>query len=139
MLTISDLPLLNASLNGMAAILLAIGYVSIRRGHVQRHHRLMVAAFVTSALFLVSYLIYHAHAGSKVFPGQGPIRALYFLILATHIVLAAVILPLSITTLWRGWTAQIVRHRRIARWTLPIWIYVSITGVVIYLMLYKLY
>ncbi len=139
MVGISDLPLVNATLNGTAAILLGIGYALIRRGRVRPHHRLMVAAFVTSTLFLVSYLVYHAHAGSKPFPGHGLARAVYFFILITHIVLAVAIPPLSIVTLWRGWTGRYDSHRRVARWTLPLWIYVSITGVAIYLMLYALY
>lgn len=99
----------------------------------------MLAALVTSALFLVSYLVYHFNTGSRPFPGQGPIRIAYFTILITHVVLAATILPLALTTTARGLRAQYDRHVRIARWTLPVWIYVSVTGVVIYLMLYQMY
>jgi uncharacterized membrane protein YozB (DUF420 family) len=138
-MSISDLPAVNATLNAIAAVLLVIGYSLIRRGRIEQHRRVMLAAFTTSALFLTSYLVYHAHAGSRPFPGQGPVRTLYFAILVTHIVLAAAILPLALVTLSRGLRAQYDRHRRIARWTLPIWLYVSVTGVVVYLMLYRLY
>jgi uncharacterized membrane protein YozB (DUF420 family) len=137
-MTISDLPALNATLNATAAVLLVTGWRLIKRGRIAQHRACMLAAFCTSALFLVSYVIYHANAGSRPFGGQGPIRLVYFAILISHIVLAAAILPLSIVTLRRGWTAQYDRHVRIARWTLPIWLYVSVTGVVVYLMLYQL-
>ena len=136
---ISDLPAINATLNGLAAIFLTTGYVLIRRGHRELHKRCMLAALATSALFLVSYVIYHANAGSRPFPGQGVIRVVYFAILITHVILAAAILPLALMTAARGLTAQYDRHVRLARWTLPIWLYVSVTGVVIYLMLYRLY
>ena len=139
MLTISDLPLLNATLNGVAAILLVLGYAFIKRGHQRNHQRCMLAALGTSALFLVSYVTYHFNAGSKPFLGQGPIRLVYFAILVTHVVLAAAIVPLALVTATRGLRSQFDRHVRIARWTLPLWLYVSVTGVVIYLMLYKLY
>lgn len=136
---ISDLPAVNATLNGLAAIFLTTGYVLIRRGRRELHKRCMLAALTTSALFLVSYVIYHANIGSRPFPGQGVIRVVYFAILITHVVLAVVILPLALTTAARGLTAQYDRHVRLARWTLPLWLYVSVTGVVIYLMLYRLY
>ena len=136
---ISDLPAVNATLNGLAAIFLTTGYVLIRRGRRELHKRCMLAALTTSALFLVSYVIYHANTGSRPFPGQGVIRVVYFAILITHVVLAIVILPLALTTAARGLTAQYDRHVRLARWTLPLWLYVSVTGVVIYLMLYRLY
>ena len=136
---IADLPALNAVLNGTAAVLLVAGYLLIRRGRIAQHKRCMLAALATSAVFLVSYVIYHANTGSRPFPGQGAIRVVYFGILVSHVVLAALILPLALTTAARGLRAQYDRHVRIARWTLPIWIYVSITGVVIYLMLYQLY
>jgi putative membrane protein len=139
MLTISDLPGLNATLNGLAAIFLVSGYVLIRRGHRRQHQWCMLAALATSALFLVSYVIYHLNTGSKPFPGQGPIRLVYFAILITHVILAAVIVPLALITATRGLRAQFDRHVRIARWTFPLWLYVSVTGVVIYLMLYELY
>jgi len=137
-LTLSDLPALNAILNGIAATLLATGWVLIKRGRIAQHRACMLAAFGTSTLFLVSYVIYHANVGSRAFGGQGPIRVVYFAILISHVVLAATILPLSIVTLRRGLAAHYDRHVRIARWTLPIWLYVSVTGVVVYLMLYQL-
>lgn len=136
---IADLPALNAVLNGTAATFLAAGYVLIRRGRIESHKRCMLAALATSALFLISYVVYHANAGSRPFPGQGGVRFLYFGILITHVVLAAAILPLALVTAARGLAARYDRHVRIARWTLPIWLYVSITGVAIYLMLYLLY
>jgi uncharacterized membrane protein YozB (DUF420 family) len=138
-LTVGDLPALNAILNGTAAVFLITGYILIRRGKQRTHKRCMLAALVTSALFLVSYVIYHLNVGSRPFPGQGPIRVVYFAILITHVLLAATILPLALITTARGLRAQYDRHVRIARWTLPIWIYVSVTGVVIYLMLYQMY
>jgi uncharacterized membrane protein YozB (DUF420 family) len=137
-MTLSDLPTLNAILNGIAATLLATGWVLIKRGRIAQHRACMLAAFGTSALFLVSYVIYHANVGSRPFGGQGPIRVVYFTILISHVVLAAAILPLSIVTLRRGLAARYDQHVRIARWTLPIWLYVSVTGVVVYLMLYQL-
>jgi len=139
MLHVEDLPALNATLNGMAAVLLLCGYVMIRRGRIQVHRRFMLSAFGTSALFLISYVIYHANVGSRPFPGQGPVRTLYFAILITHVILAAAVLPLAIITLTHGLRARFDRHLRIARWTFPIWLYVSVTGVVVYVMLYQLY
>lgn len=136
---IADLPALNALLNGTAAIFLVTGYILIRRGQRVLHKRCMLAALTTSALFLISYVVYHANAGSRPFPGVGTIRIIYFVILITHVVLAAAILPLALITTARGLWNQYDRHVRIARWTLPIWLYVSVTGVVIYLMLYQLY
>ena len=138
-LTIADLPALNAVLNGTAAAFLTTGYVLIRRGQATLHRRCMLAALATSALFLVSYVVYHANAGSRPFPGQGPVRIVYFTILVTHVILAAAILPMALVTAARGLSARYDRHVRIARWTLPIWLYVSVTGVVIYLMLYQMY
>lgn len=136
---ISDLPALNATLNALSAIFLTTGYVLIRRGRRKLHERCMLAALTTSALFLVSYVVYHVNTGSRPFPGQGVVRVVYFAILITHVTLAVAILPLALTTAARGLTAQYDRHVRIARWTLPLWLYVSVTGVVIYLMLYRLY
>jgi uncharacterized membrane protein YozB (DUF420 family) len=136
---IADLPAINATLNGVAAILLIIGYTLIRRGRVVQHRTVMLTAFGTSILFLISYLVYHAHVGSKHFPGQGPVRFVYYAILVTHTVLAATVPVLALITLSRGLSARYDRHRAIARWTLPIWLYVSVTGVVVYLMLYQLY
>ena len=136
---IADLPALNATLNGIAAIFLVCGYVLIRRGERTLHKRCMLGALTASALFLISYVTYHYNAGSRPFPGQGAIRYVYFAILITHVVLAAAILPLALTTTARGLWSQFDRHVRIARWTLPIWLYVSVTGVVIYVMLYQMY
>lgn len=136
---ISDLPAVNATLNGTSACLLAAGYMFMKRRRIPAHRACMIAAFVTSCLFLISYLVYHAHVGSKPFPGQGPIRVVYFAILISHVLLAAVIVPLALVTLRRGLRMDVVRHRRVARWTWPIWMYVSVTGVVIYVMLYRMY
>ena len=136
---ISDLPALNATLNAIASVFLITGYVLIRRGHRLAHKRCMLGALVTSALFLTSYVIYHLNAGSRPFPGQGTARVVYFTILLTHVPLAAAILPLALTTTARGLWSQYDRHVRIARWTLPLWLYVSVTGVAIYLMLYQFY
>lgn len=139
MLTLTNLPLLNAVLNSISAVLLSGGYLAIRRQRIRLHKICMVSACVTSMLFLVSYLTYHYHMGSRPFPGQGAIRPVYFTILLSHTVLAAVIVPLVLLTLYRALTAQWSRHRYMARWTLPLWLYVSVTGVVIYLMLYQIY
>jgi uncharacterized membrane protein YozB (DUF420 family) len=136
---IADLPAINATLNGVAAVLLIIGYTLIRRGRIAQHRAVMLTAFGTSILFLISYLVYHAHVGSKHFPGQGPVRFVYFAILVSHTALAATVPVLALITLSRGLSARYDRHRAIARWTLPIWLYVSVTGVVVYLMLYQLY
>ncbi len=137
-LDVSALPKLNAMLNAGSAILLATGYVFIRRRHVVAHLSCMVGAFVLSTVFLISYVVYHFHAGSRPFAGQGWIRPVYFSLLVTHVVLAAAIVPLALTTIWRALAGRFDRHVRIARWTLPIWLYVSVTGVVIYWMLYRL-
>jgi uncharacterized membrane protein YozB (DUF420 family) len=136
--TIQDLPALNATLNATAGCLLGAGYYFIKRKRIAQHRACMIAALVVSTLFLISYVVYHAHAGSKPFTGHGPIRALYFTILITHVILAAVIVPMALVTLRRGLRLDVVQHRRIARWTWPIWMYVSVTGVVIYVMLYRL-
>jgi uncharacterized membrane protein YozB (DUF420 family) len=137
--TVSDLPALNATLNATAAVLLAVGWILIRRGRIAQHRAVMIAAFCTSVLFLISYLTYHAQIGSKHFPGTGAVRIVYFTILLTHTVLAATIVPLVLITLSRGLKRRDARHRAIARWTMPLWMYVSVTGVVVYLMLYRLY
>jgi uncharacterized membrane protein YozB (DUF420 family) len=139
MLDIHQLPALNATLNALSGVFLTAGYLMIRKGRASTHRACMLAAFVSSVFFLTSYVIYHANAGSRPFPGQGPIRLVYFAILVSHVLLAATILPMAIVTLRRGLGAQYDRHVRIARWTLPLWLYVSVTGVVIYLMLYQLY
>ncbi|HEY1375117.1 MAG TPA: DUF420 domain-containing protein [Candidatus Binatia bacterium] len=138
MLALSDLPAVNATLNSASALLLAAGYFFIRRRNVAAHRRCMIAALAASTLFLTSYLIYHYNVGSVPFTGRGWIRGVYFSILITHTILAAVIVPLVLVTLSRALRADFVRHRRIARWTLPIWFYVSVTGVVVYWMLYRL-
>jgi putative membrane protein len=136
---LSSFPTLNAVLNATCALLLVTGYVLIRRRNIRAHKACMVSAFLVSTLFLVSYLYYHFHHGATRFPGTGWVRILYFSILIPHTILAAAIVPLALTTLYRAWREQFDRHRRIARWTLPIWLFVSVTGVVIYLMLYHLY
>lgn len=138
-MSISDLPAVNATLNAIAAVLLMYGYVLIRRRRFEQHRRVMLAAFATSALFLVSYVIYHANVGSRPFTGQGPIRVVYFAILISHVVLATLILPMALVTLSRALRQRFDRHVPIARWTLPIWLYVSVTGVIVYLMLYQMY
>ncbi len=139
-LTLADLPALNATLNGIAAILLVAGYIQIRKGARQAHKRCMLSAMVVSALFLASYLTYHFTAvAMKPFPGFGIARVVYYVILGTHVPLAAAILPLALVTTARGLKSQLARHRAIARWTFPLWLYVSVTGVVIYLMLYQMY
>ncbi len=136
MLTVADLPALNATLNGAAAVLLVIAYVFIRRGNITWHKRTMLTAFAVSAMFLTSYVIYHAHAGSKPYPGTGMMRTIYFLVLIPHVLLAAVVLPMALITLSRGLRMDVARHRKLAKLTLPIWLYVSVTGVIVYLMLY---
>jgi putative membrane protein len=137
--TVSDLPTLNAALNTVAAVLLVTGWWLIRRGRIEAHRRCMLGAFATSALFLTSYVVYHVHAGSRPYEGTGALRVAYFTILLTHIALAAAILPLALVTLARGLKRDDRRHRRIARWTMPVWLYVSVTGVIIYVMLYRLH
>jgi uncharacterized membrane protein YozB (DUF420 family) len=138
-MTVEDLPTLNATLNAISAALLSVGYAFIRRKDVRRHKACMLAAFAMSILFLISYVVYHSQVGSKPFPGQGMIRAIYFTVLIPHVILAAAIVPLALITLSRGLSNRFDAHRRIARWTLPIWLYVSVTGVMVYLMLYEMY
>jgi uncharacterized membrane protein YozB (DUF420 family) len=134
---VSDLPALNAGLNTTSAVLLATGYAFIRAGRVQAHRACMVAALASSALFLTSYLVYHFQVGSVRFAGQGLVRTLYFTILVSHTILAIAIVPLVATTVVRALRERFDAHRRIARITLPLWAYVSVTGVVIYWMLYR--
>lgn len=136
--SVSDLPALNATLNATSAVLLVIGYTLIRRRRLRAHRAVMLSAFGVSVLFLASYLVYHANAGSRPFPGQGPVRGVYFFILITHVVLAALIVPMAIVTLSRALRERYDRHASLARWTLPIWLYVSVTGVIVYLMLYQI-
>jgi uncharacterized membrane protein YozB (DUF420 family) len=135
----SVLPAVNATLNATSGLFLLIGYVLIKRRQIHAHRNAMLAAFTSSTLFLVSYVIYHYHAGSRPFPGEGPVRLAYFAILLSHVVLAIVILPLAISTLTKGLRGQYARHKRIAKWTFPLWMYVSVTGVIVYLMLYQMY
>jgi uncharacterized membrane protein YozB (DUF420 family) len=135
--TVHDLPAVNASLNALSGILLACGYMLMRQHRIELHRRFMIAAFAASSLFLVCYVIYHAQVGSVPFPRQGFVRLLYFVILITHVVLAATVPPLAIITLTRGLKGRYPQHRRIARWTFPIWMYVSVTGVLVYVLLYQ--
>ncbi len=137
MIGIHDLPAVNATLNGTSAVLLTSGYRLIRQGRRQAHHRVMLSAFSVSILFLISYLVYHSQVGSVHYPHEGALRVIYLTILSTHTVLAATVPVLAILTLRRALKGQFDRHRRLAKWTLPIWLYVSITGVVVYLMLYQ--
>jgi protein SCO1/2/putative membrane protein len=134
----SIFPAINATLNATSAILLITGRTLIARGRVAAHRAVMITAFIVSTLFLISYLYYHAHVGSVRFRGTGWSRPLYFTILTSHTILAVVIVPLILITLNRGLKQRYPQHRRIARWTFPLWLYVSITGVVIYIMLYHL-
>lgn len=138
-MTVADLPALNASLNALSAILLVTGFGFIRRRQIERHRACMVGALGVSTAFLLSYVVYHAEHGSTPFLGQGWIRPVYFSLLASHVVLAIAVLPLALVTLHRAWRADFARHRRIAAITFPIWMYVSVTGVVVYWMLYQLY
>lgn len=135
----SILPHLNATLNASSFVLLSSGYYFIRRGRVLAHRRCQLAALCASLLFLVSYVVYHAHHGTTAFMGQGIARPIYFTVLTTHTVMAVVIVPFVIITLRRALRGEFLRHRAIARWTLPMWMYVSVTGVIVYLMLYHLY
>ena len=137
-MTVRDLPALNAALNATSAVLLLLGWRLIRRGRIEAHRRAMLAAVASSTLFLVSYVAYHAQVGSVRFQGRGALRVVYFTILTTHTILAVAIVPLVLVTLVRALQARFDRHRRLARITLPLWSYVSVTGVVIYWMLYRL-
>jgi putative membrane protein len=130
---------LNAILNGTSAALLTAGYAAIRAGKKSIHKALMVSAFCVSTAFLISYLIYHYRVGHVVFQGHGWIRPVYFVILISHTILAAAIVPMIIVTLRRAWLEKFDKHRAIARWTLPLWLYVSVTGVIVYLMVYQIY
>jgi len=136
-MTVHSLPAINASLNALSGVLLVIGYALMRARRIDLHRRVMLAAFITSSLFLVCYLVYHAQVGSVRFTREGFVRPLYFTILISHVTLAAAVLPLAIVTLTRGLKGRYPRHRAIARWTFPIWLYVSITGVLVYVLLYQ--
>jgi uncharacterized membrane protein YozB (DUF420 family) len=138
-LTITDLPAVNATLNATSAVLLLLAYRAIRAHAVERHRLLMLAAAAVSTVFLVCYLVYHYHVGSVRFTGQGAARTVYFTILISHTILAVAIVPLVLRTLFLGLKRRDPQHRRLARWTFPLWLYVSVTGVVIYAMLYHLY
>ncbi len=136
-MTVHDLPAVNATLNGIAGVLLTVGYILIRARRIEQHRLCMLAAFATSSLFLVCYLVYHAQVGSVPFERQGFVRTLYFTILLTHVVLAVVVVPMALMTLSRGLQSRFPQHRAMARWTLPIWLYVSVTGVLVYVLLYQ--
>lgn len=136
---VSGLPHLNAILNATSGVLLIIGYLLIRRGKINAHRNCLIAALIASTVFLVSYLTYHYYHGSTRFAGVGLVRPVYFTILLTHTILAAVIVPFIGVTLYRALRGDFARHRRIARWTFPMWLYVSVTGVIVYLMLYQIY
>jgi uncharacterized membrane protein YozB (DUF420 family) len=138
MISVHDLPVVNATLNATAALLLVWGYILIRRRSIAAHRRVMLAAFATSTVFLCCYLIYHYNVGSVRFPRTGMVRTVYLSILTTHTALAAAVPPLAIITLNRGLRERFDKHRKIARWTLPVWLYVSVTGVVVYWMLYQM-
>lgn len=138
-MTVQDLPALNASLNTIAGILLLVGYVSIKQGKKELHKKLMISALMVSAAFLTSYLIYHYHVPSKKFPDLGWIKTVYLIILIPHIILAAFMVPMILKTFWHAFRGEWEKHKKIARITFPIWMYVSITGVVVYLMLYQWY
>ena len=135
---IGYLPTVNATLNAIAGTCLVIAWMLIKQRRIAAHRRMMIAAFTASALFLVSYVTYHANAGSRPYHGTGWMRTLYFTILIPHVILAAAVVPLAIVTLRRGLRRDDARHRRLARITLPIWLFVSVTGVIVYVMLYVL-
>ncbi len=138
-MTVQDLPSLNASLNSISALLLLCGYIAIKNNKRELHRNLMISALVVSAFFLTSYLIYHWHVPSRKFPDLGWIKILYFLILIPHIILAAVMVPMILKTFWHAWKGDWEKHKKIARITFPVWMYVSITGVIVYFMLYRWY
>jgi putative membrane protein len=137
MITLEDLPLVNAILNGISSVFLLLGFLMIREKRIGAHRRFMVFAFATSILFLASYVLYHANIGSKPYQGTGVMRIIYFSILIPHVILAAAVPPLAIVTLWRGLRMDVLQHRKIAKITFPIWMFVSVTGVLVYLMLYR--
>ena len=137
MISVHDLPAVNASLNAVSGVLLVCGYTLMRLRRIRLHRAFMIAAFAMSSLFLICYLVYHAQVGSVPFPRQGFVRPLYFTILITHVVLAATVPPLAIVSMTRGLQGRYPQHRRIARWTFPIWLYVSVTGVLVYVLLYQ--
>ena len=136
-MTVHDLPAVNASLNALSGILLLTGYVMIRTRRIQQHRRCMIAAFITSSVFLACYVVYHAQVGSVPFTRQGLVRPMYFTILITHVTLAVAVVPLALVTLSRGLKGRYPQHVQVARWTFPIWLYVSVTGVLVYVLLYQ--
>jgi len=136
-MTVHDLPAVNALLNALSGLLLLVGFILIRTRRIEQHRKVMLAAFATSTVFLVCYVVYHAQVGSVRFTRGGFVRPLYFSILITHVVLAAAVVPLALVTLSRGLAKRYPRHRAIARWTFPIWLYVSVTGVLVYVLLYQ--
>ena len=138
MISVSQLPSVNATLNSLSAAFLILGFFFIKSKNIKAHKACMLSAFTSSSFFLVSYLVYHYHVGSVPYKGQGWMRTVYFAILLTHTVLAAAVVPLVLVTLRRALKQRFAAHRRIARWTFPIWLYVSVTGVVVYWMLYGL-
>jgi uncharacterized membrane protein YozB (DUF420 family) len=138
LISVSQLPSVNAALNSLSAILLVAGFLFIKSRNIKAHRACMLAAFASSIFFLISYLVYHYQVGSVPFKGQGGIRLVYFTILLTHTILATTIVPLALVTLFRAFKERFDLHRRIARWTFPIWLYVSVTGVIVYWMLYRI-
>jgi putative membrane protein len=138
LIPVSQLPSVNAALNSLSAIFLVAGYLFIKSRNIKAHKACMLVAFASSILFLISYLVYHYQVGSVPFKGQGGIRFVYFTILLTHTILATTVVPLALVTLFRAFKERFDLHRRIARWTFPIWLYVSVTGVVVYWMLYRI-
>ena len=136
-MSVHDLPAVNASLNALSGLLLLVGYALIKSGRRDQHRAVMIAAFTSSALFLICYLVYHAQVGSVPFTRQGFVRPLYFTILLTHVVLAVVVLPMILLTMTRGLKGRFREHKKIARWTFPVWMYVLVTGVLVYVLLYQ--
>ncbi len=133
------LPLINAVLNSFTFIFLLVSLIMIKQKNIVLHRRFIYAAFTTTALFLITYLTYHSMAESTSYGGEGPLKYIYYFILITHIILAAAIVPLALTTLARGWNMQVEKHRKIARWTMPLWLYVSLSGVLVYLLISPYY
>jgi uncharacterized membrane protein YozB (DUF420 family) len=138
-MSVTDLPHLNAALNATSTVLLLTGWILIKKRRIQQHRACMIAAVVVSSLFLTSYVVYHGAVGSRAFPGTGAVRTVYYAILIPHVILAAFSLPPILISFARGLRRDDARHRRIARWTMPVWLFVSVTGVIVYLMLYRLY
>jgi uncharacterized membrane protein YozB (DUF420 family) len=138
MIDYTVLPTVNATLNAISGVFLLIGYVLIRQRRITAHRNAMLGAFASSTLFLISYLTYHYQIGSRPFTGQGPLRIVYFAVLISHVILAAAILPMAISTLSKGLRGKYPEHKRIAKWTFPTWMYVSVTGVIVYVMLYRM-